>query len=269
MVDRRKMLHRRACEWSADHPEIFMTREIPYASVVEQMAVRRMPLPVFAPRDPATPAFAAIWAELQTRLQQGKHESPRPRDEWARLLQAVESMIARLESAESQDRIASFRPPADELPDTRPAPGHPGVRVSQWPAAESPRVSIESEVHFIHRFDTDHRDLQRCGYVLELRERPGNLVVMATRSVSSDDSNSTRHVEACIDSSWATQILSGTMSPLTALERRLGTPMSSLVENLRTIVGGQKIWRVDSRAADHNGVGILPGQGLGHGRRAQ
>src|SRR4030095_12396702 len=114
MVDRRKMLHRRACEWSADHPEIFMLREIPYASVVEQMAVRRMPLPVFAPRDPATPAFAAVWAELQTRLQQGKHESPRPRDEWARLLQTVESMIARLESAESQDRIAAFRAAAGE-----------------------------------------------------------------------------------------------------------------------------------------------------------
>ena len=57
MVDRRKTLHRRACEWA--HPEVFLAGQIPYASVVEEMAARRMPLASFAPRDPATIAFAA------------------------------------------------------------------------------------------------------------------------------------------------------------------------------------------------------------------
>ena len=58
MVDRRKTLHRRVSDWSTGEVELFMRQQIPYASVVEQMAIRRMPLAVFAPRDPATLAFA-------------------------------------------------------------------------------------------------------------------------------------------------------------------------------------------------------------------
>jgi len=50
MVDRRKTLHRRACEWSARQSEIFLAGQIPYASAVEQVGILRMPLPVFAPR---------------------------------------------------------------------------------------------------------------------------------------------------------------------------------------------------------------------------
>jgi chromosome partitioning protein len=252
MVDRRKALHRRACDWSTEHADIFLTGQIPYASIVEQMAVRRLPLPVFAPRDAATAAFAGIWAEILAGLQPPKQERARP---WARLLEAVESMIERLESAESQDRVASFQPPVVDMRDRRLARGGRDVGPSQWPADGSPRGSVEGEVHFIHRFDTDHRDLERCGYVLELRERTGNLVVVAARSGSHDDeSNSSRRVEARIDSWWAMQILAGTMSPLAALERRLGTPMPWLVDNLRTIVGAQTVRRVDSRVAGHDGA---------------
>ena len=68
MVDRRKTIHRRACQWATLHPQIFLAGQIPYASVVEQMAVRRMPLPAFAPGDPAALAFRSIWTELQERL---------------------------------------------------------------------------------------------------------------------------------------------------------------------------------------------------------
>jgi chromosome partitioning protein len=98
MVDRRKTLHRRACEWFAGHPELFLAGQIPYASVVEQMAVRRMPLAVFAARDPATTAFAEIWAELQKRLQHPEEASTWQRDRWVPMLRAVESLIVRLES---------------------------------------------------------------------------------------------------------------------------------------------------------------------------
>jgi cellulose biosynthesis protein BcsQ len=57
MVDRRKTLHRRACELAAEQAEIFLPVEIPNASAVEQMAARRMPTPVFAPHAPAARAF--------------------------------------------------------------------------------------------------------------------------------------------------------------------------------------------------------------------
>src|SRR4029077_9469742 len=98
MVDRRKALHRRACDWSAGHPEVLLTGQIPYASIVEQMTVRRMPLPAFAVRDSATSAFARIWTEIQARLQKRGEGSPRPRDRRAHLLRAIESLIVRLES---------------------------------------------------------------------------------------------------------------------------------------------------------------------------
>ena len=51
-------------------PAVFLNGQVPYASIVEQMAVRRLPLAEFAPREPATMAFAEIWTELQTRLNQ-------------------------------------------------------------------------------------------------------------------------------------------------------------------------------------------------------
>jgi len=101
MVDRRKGLHRRAAECCADHREIFLEGEVPYASVVEQMAVRRLPLPVFAPRDPATRAFGEIWSQLQALLQKRRATSRPPR-RWPLVLEALESLIARLEPTDAE-----------------------------------------------------------------------------------------------------------------------------------------------------------------------
>ena len=105
MVDRRKVLHRRVSEWSASHADIFLSGQIPYASVVEQMAVRRMPLALFAARDPATAAFASVWSELQSRLRQHDESRPRPRGRWLLQLRTVESLIAKLESADVQESL--------------------------------------------------------------------------------------------------------------------------------------------------------------------
>src|SRR5262249_9103449 len=69
LVDRRKVLHRRASDWSLENPDVFLRRYIPCASVVEQMPLRRLPLVEFAPREPATLAFAEIWEELHARLE--------------------------------------------------------------------------------------------------------------------------------------------------------------------------------------------------------
>ncbi|MEJ7704764.1 MAG: hypothetical protein WKF47_14365 [Geodermatophilaceae bacterium] len=38
---------------------------IPAASVIEQMAERRAPVPVFAPRSAAAAAYVSLWAELR------------------------------------------------------------------------------------------------------------------------------------------------------------------------------------------------------------
>src|SRR5262249_49635364 len=110
MVDRRKALHRRACEWSWAHRDIFLTGQIPYASVVEQMRVKRMPLPVFAPRDPATSAFAAIWLELETRLQEQKERNARYAPNRLSVLRSIESLIDAIEAEERRESSMARQP---------------------------------------------------------------------------------------------------------------------------------------------------------------
>jgi hypothetical protein len=99
----------------------------------------------------------------------------------------------------------------------------------------------------VHRFDTEQRDLERCGYVLELRERKRGLLIVAAKSGGDDEAEMSGRAHAQIDGSWALQILSGEMSPLTALDRRLGRPGPRAVENIRSIVGGRSVRRMDAR----------------------
>jgi hypothetical protein len=94
------------------------------------------------------------------------------------------------------------------------------------------------------------RDLQRRGYVLELRERSDSLIVAVTRSGTADhldDSIGTAEVQ--IDGRWARQILSGEMSPLEAIERRIGASAPWLIKSVRAAAGGQSLRRVASVVA--------------------
>jgi chromosome partitioning protein len=229
MVDRRKAQHRRACEWSERNAGMFLATQVPYASIVEQMAIRRLPLAVFAGCDSATVAFGRIWTELQTRLQRRDEALPRPRDRWALELRAIESLMARL------------GPAADSQPTVQ--------KSDAQQAFERPMRAVE-EVHFVHSFDTEGRDLQRCGYVLELHERAGSFTVVAARSSLAGDRNSfSECAEVQVDSSWATQILSGAKSPLAVLERRLRPPQSWLLQDVRATVGGARLRRLASGVA--------------------
>ena len=256
MVDRRKTLHRQAREWSTSHPDVFLAGHIPYASVVEQMTVRRMPLAEFAPRDAATSAFAEIWAELQTRLHQ-RGTRPRQRNRWERPLLAIESLIARLEWADP-DEAASRQAPAlhaDVRGHRADQDSHSAAeeRDSAVPSASTTRSPGGGDVHFVHRFDTASRDLQRGGYILELHEHSGEWRVVVARCGCGDDqADTTPRATAQIDSTWAVQILSGVMSPLTALERRLSRPLA-LLDTVCAIVDGHRIQRIDSRVAGEPG----------------
>jgi len=218
MVDRRKTLHRQACELAAEFPEIFLRVKIPYASVVEQMAARRAPTPVYAAHTAAATAFAEMWGELQTLLSRGENK---PQDRrWPEILEGIESLIERLESIE--------RPPAI-----------PSVAST---AEESSRIDTDGEV--VHRFDTDERDLVRGGHVVELHEAPdGRFVVLARSGASLSDAE---RAEACIDRSWTVQILAGKMSPLDALERRVPSPLPSVVQCVRAAAGGRQLRRVNT-----------------------
>jgi cellulose biosynthesis protein BcsQ len=228
MVDRRKTLHRSACEWPGSR-DIFLTAQIPYASVVEQMTVRRMPLSLFAAREPATIAFADVWSELQSRLERRDRGADRSRGRWLLQLQAIEALIARLESADSQQGAVS-----------QPSGNKPIVNKP---------TAVATDVEFIHSFDTGERDVERSGYRLELRECAGRLTVVATSSDAARADDPVR-AEARIDGWWATQILAGSMCPLTVLERRLGPPVPLVLERMRATVRDKPLVRVGSRQGE-------------------
>lgn len=62
MLDLRRALHREARAANPDWPAI------PYASVVEQCAVRQQPVGAFAPNSPAARAFGQLWAAIEKKL---------------------------------------------------------------------------------------------------------------------------------------------------------------------------------------------------------
>lgn len=62
MLDRRRTLHRNAAGEHEDWPAI------PHASAVEQCAVRREPVGMFAPRSPAAAGFAELWQAIERKL---------------------------------------------------------------------------------------------------------------------------------------------------------------------------------------------------------
>ncbi len=62
MVDRRRKLHLAAL---AEHPDWPV---IPYASIVEQMGIKRQPLGAFAGGSAPAREFAALWAQIEQRL---------------------------------------------------------------------------------------------------------------------------------------------------------------------------------------------------------
>jgi chromosome partitioning protein len=65
MLDRRRKLHRDILTELPAERKQMNTVAIPAASAVEQMAVRRAPLPEFAPRSPAAVAFQQLWDETE------------------------------------------------------------------------------------------------------------------------------------------------------------------------------------------------------------
>jgi hypothetical protein len=101
----------------------------------------------------------------------------------------------------------------------------------------------------VHAFDTDSRDLERCGRLLQLREQSGTFVLVADRSaVAAEAAPASEAARLQIDSSWARQILSGTMSPIAALEQRLGRAAG--VDAIRAAIADRPLARISSRTAE-------------------
>ena len=68
MVDRRKRLHLDLMEQLPERYPDMLATSIPYASDVERMGVNRMPLLAYAPSNPASKAYRALWEEVKAAL---------------------------------------------------------------------------------------------------------------------------------------------------------------------------------------------------------
>jgi chromosome partitioning protein len=62
MIDRRRKLHREACDAHPDWPII------PMSSLIEQVALHRAPVGSFAPRSDAAQAFERLWQGVERKL---------------------------------------------------------------------------------------------------------------------------------------------------------------------------------------------------------
>ncbi|HEV2919769.1 MAG TPA: ParA family protein, partial [Actinomycetota bacterium] len=68
MVDGRKRLHREVIDDLRARRGDLAATAIPALSLVEQMAIHRAPLPVFAPRSRVARSYEDLWAEVRDRV---------------------------------------------------------------------------------------------------------------------------------------------------------------------------------------------------------
>jgi cellulose biosynthesis protein BcsQ len=68
MVDRRKNLHKSVTASLRDDYPMLLQTEIPYSSEIEQMSLRRAPIPSYSPRSRSGRAFSALWTEIQKTM---------------------------------------------------------------------------------------------------------------------------------------------------------------------------------------------------------
>lgn len=78
MADRRRRLHRELMERLPGRYPGFLPIAIPYSGEVERMGIHRMPLTAYAPSNPASEAYRALWSEVLVALGEGADLAPPP-----------------------------------------------------------------------------------------------------------------------------------------------------------------------------------------------
>ena len=68
MVDRRKSLHHEIIAATREQFPTMLITEVPYASDIERMTLRRAPVPASSPKSPAAHIYSALWAEIAGRI---------------------------------------------------------------------------------------------------------------------------------------------------------------------------------------------------------
>src|SRR5262249_24071193 len=180
MVDRRKALHRHICQWAAQHPGFFLPAQVPYASVIEQMSVNRMPLAAIVPQDAATAAFDTLWCNVQARLAEPATAALEEQRSTA-FARDILAQIAKLGGETDHEAVpetpppcATFAVPRADVQDMHTF----RLEVHGEDDFESLRLvlsadALQGTTRLMLIFDTDDGVLLRDGYFLQLWEEAG------------------------------------------------------------------------------------------------
>jgi chromosome partitioning protein len=68
MVDRRKSLHHEIIAGTREQFPTMLITEVPYASDIERMTMRRAPIPASAPKSPSAHIYSALWTEIANKM---------------------------------------------------------------------------------------------------------------------------------------------------------------------------------------------------------
>jgi cellulose biosynthesis protein BcsQ len=78
MVDSRKSLHHELIASTREEFPALLATEVPYSSEIERMSLRRAPIPAYAPKSAGGRIYAALWAEIETRIWRAKAPAAPP-----------------------------------------------------------------------------------------------------------------------------------------------------------------------------------------------
>src|SRR5262249_52880741 len=132
--------------WSVQYPDFFLQAPVPYASVIEQMSLRRMPLASVVPLDTATNAFDTLWYKVVARLGKRASAATSEQKASAAFAKAILNLIAKLGGQADHDIVR------DELP-----PGITSAPTSADERACTHRIRLE--VHGEDAFESLGREL--------------------------------------------------------------------------------------------------------------
>jgi cellulose biosynthesis protein BcsQ len=263
MVDRRKALHRSLSQWAERHPELLLREQIPYASSVEQMSVRRAPVSIYDASDPAAKAFANLWREISAHLTRLAQTGVAPMASPAVCADALDALLgtliaeaevhagARSQNAARKDQtngadrdspqVAFAIDGKDEFRELERALGNAHPR----------RVAN----YLVHTFDTDDATLRCAGYRVELIEELERFLISVVKSTRTQEEELyfREQRSAKIDAGWAAQLLTGQLSPISVIERRIRHPLAA---ELRALTADRALVRVES--SEHKSLRLGP-----------
>lgn len=264
MVDRRKSLHRMLSQWAERHPELFLHEQIPCASSVEQTSVRRAPVPIYDASDPAAKSFAGLWREVNAHIAQLAQSGVAPMAAPAVYAKTLDDLLRTLiidapvhasgggQSAARKDQ--TIGPDRDGPQFTFVVESKDDFEVLERALGNAhPRRAAN---YLTHTFATDDSRLHRAGFHVQLIEEPERFLVSVVKARVTRDEELIYPREqrsTKIDGGWAAQVLTGQLSPVSVIDRRIRHPLAA---ELRALVADRPLARVGS--SEHKSVQLGP-----------